>query len=385
MKKFIAVWLALLTLTLTMAACNPTTPEETSTKEESTTEAPVVETTAEEETTMEATTEEETTMAEETTLEETTTEETSTEETTTEAPKTYPVLYQIMPHKDVLQNCYLIKTANGKYILIDGGDAGQDAVRGYLYRQLSDIMEIRPGQAVEIEAWFLTHMHDDHVTEFTMMPEGHRFPIKVNNVYMNFPSREFMNQSEGGASAHLYDGVQAAYDRFIGEGEFEKTGGKTAFTGDVIEIDGVKIEILMTVTDEETESNINDTSMIFRVTMEGQTILFLGDAYIPEGNRLLQQYGKDLKSDIVQMAHHGQNGVSREVYEAIDPTMCLWPTPIWVFENNAGIYQTDEVRSWMADMDVKYHIVAGEHLTQSLTFPVDFDSLTEYPIRKVTN
>ena len=368
MKKIIAATLALFALLLPLSGCFGGIPEdETSTEENATTEP-----NATEETTMEA-------ITESTTLEEETTD------VETEDPKTGPVLYQIMPNKDVLQNCYLIKTKNGKYIVIDGGDAGQDAIRGYLYRQLSEIMEIRPGQSVEIEAWFMSHMHDDHVTEFTILPEGQRFPIKVNNVYMNFPSRDFMSRAEKGQYAYLYDDMQVAYDRFMGEGEFEKTGGKNVFTGDVIEIDGVKIEILMTVTDEETEGNINDTSLIFRVTMEGQTILFLGDAYIHEGNRLLEQYGDALKSDIVQMAHHGQNGVSKEVYEAIAPTLCLWPTPIWVFENNAGIYQTDEVRGWMADMGVKYHIVAGEHLTQSLTFPVDFDSLEEYPIRKVTN
>ena len=366
MKKFIAALLALLTLLLTMVACNTGTTEETSTKEETTTENTT------EETTMEdiITTEEETTLPAETE------EETTAEDTTDQGSA--PVLYQIAADQNMLQNCYLIKTRHDKYILIDGGGAGSTNTN-YLANTLR---ELTGTTQIEIEAWFLSHMHDDHVTEFVLLSQHPRAKVTVNNVYMNFPSREFMNTSEQGRFGYLYDDIQGAYDHFIGEGEFEKTNGKTAFTGDVFDIDGVKIEILMTVTDEETESNINDTSMIFKVTIEGQTILFLGDAYIPEGNRLLAQYGEDLKCDIVQMAHHGQNGVTKEVYAAIDPTLCLWPTPIWVFENNSGIYQTDEVRSWMADMGVKYHIVAGQHLTQSLSFPVDFDALEEFPIRK---
>ena len=365
MKKFIAALLALLTLLLTMAACNTGTTEETSTKEGTTTE----------DTTMEeiVTTEEETTLPAET-------EEETTAEETTKETELSPVLYQIAADQNMLQNCYLIKTRNGKYILIDGGGAGSTNTN-YLANALR---ELTGTTQIEIEAWFLSHMHDDHVTEFVLLSQHPRAKVTVNNVYMNFPSREFMNTSEQGRFGYLYDDIQGAYDHFIGEGEFAKTNGKTAFTGDVIDIDGVKIEILMTVTDEETEGNINDTSMIFKVTIEGQTILFLGDAYIHEGNRLLAQYGENLKCDMVQMAHHGQNGVTKEVYQAINPTLCLWPTPIWVFENNSGIYQTDEVRSWMADMGVKYHVIAGEHLTTSLTFPVDFNALEEYSIRKVT-
>lgn len=288
-----------------------------------------------------------------------------------------PTLYQIAPDKSMLLNCYLIKTCHGKYILIDGGGAGSSANSGYLYNKL---VEITGEKEPEIEAWFFSHMHDDHVTEFSLMAKNEKAKIKVNNVYFNFPSREFMKSSEDGQFAYLYNGMQMAYDKHMGQGAFEKTNSKTAFEGDVFDIDGVKIEILMTVTDAETESNINDTSMIFRATIEGQTILFLGDAYFHEGDRLARKFGKDLKSDFVQMAHHGQNGVNRHVYEQVDPTACLWPTPIWVYENPKGIYQTTEVRQWMTDLGVKYHFVAGVSLTQSFTFPVDFSTIEEFSV-----
>lgn len=288
-----------------------------------------------------------------------------------------PVLYQIAPDKNMLLNSYVIKTRTGKLIVIDGGGAGSDANNGYLFRQLKKICD---GGRLEIEAWFLSHLHDDHVNEFTLIGKDDQMPVRVNNIYLNVPSKEFMQKVENGKFAYLYDDVRTSYDRFIGEGEFDKINGKNVFQGDVIEIDGVKIEILLTMTENETESNLNDTSLIFRVTIEGQTVLFLNDAYIPEGNRLLALYGDELKSDIVQMAHHGQNGVTKKVYEAIAPTMCLWPTPIWVYDNANGIYQTTEVRQWMVDMGVKYHYIAGKDLTQSLTFPVDFSTLEENDI-----
>ena len=43
----------------------------------------------------------------------------------------------------------------------------------------------------------------------------------------------------------------------------------------------------------------------------------------------------------------------KEAYEKIAPTLCLWPIPIWVYQNAQGVYQTTEVRNWMAAMGVK--------------------------------
>ncbi len=290
---------------------------------------------------------------------------------------TTPVLYQITPDCDMLMNCYVIKTAGGHLIVIDGGGAGSEKNNGYLYKKLQ---EISGEDCPTIDAWFLSHMHDDHTNEFIIIGNDKTKNITVKNVYMNFASREFMKSSEGGHFYYLYDGIVSAYDRFFGTGAFEKANGKTAFEGDIIEIDGVRFEIMLTVSDDEKENNINDTSMIFKVYINGQNILFLGDGYLEVSERLIEKYGDALKSDIVQMAHHGQNGVTFDVYKTVCPKLCLWPTPIWVYENKQGIYRTTEVRRWMMDMGVKYHIVAGVDLTQSLTFPVDFESLSENDI-----
>lgn len=296
-----------------------------------------------------------------------------------EKPHDGPVVYQLGPDEKMLMLGYVIKTPNNRFVVIDGGGVGKKS-KGFL---LSALQEITGQEVPEIEAWFLTHLHDDHVTEFcdlTKYYDEELGEIKIKDVYFNFPSMEFMERSETGKYAYLRDDVQHGYDKIKGKGEFDRINGKNVFEGDVIEIDGVRFDILLTVTDEERESNINDTSLIFRATIEGQTILFLADAYISEGQRLLKKYGSELKSDIVQMAHHGQAGVKKVVYEAIDPTLCLWPTPEWVYNNKNGNLQTLEVRQWMMDMGIKYHMISGVDFTQSLNFPVDFSKLKERDI-----
>ena len=92
------------------------------------------------------------------------------------------------------------------------------------------------------------------------------------------------------------------------------------------------------------------------MVVHGVSILFLGDLQKIGGDLLLEQAGAEaLKSDVVQMAHHGQNGVSEAVYQAIDPEICLWPTPGWLWDNEGGRYQTPETKGWMEKLHVKRH------------------------------
>jgi len=283
-------------------------------------------------------------------------------------------LYQVSPDTSSLMMCYIIKAQNGKLIVIDGGGVStRDDNSGYLYAKLQ---EISGKKVPEVEAWFLTHIHDDHVTEFSLIARDPKKDIVINNVYFNFPSRGFMEKAENGRFLYLYDEMKESYDALFGQGSFDRVKGKTVKQGDKLNIDGIDIEILLTVSAKEREPSINDTSLIFRISVEGQTVLFLGDAAVSEGSRLMRAYEKEyLQSDIVQMAHHGQGGVAQNVYQAIAPLVCLWPSPDWVFDDWNNDLQTMTVRQWMVDMGIEYHYVTGSGMTQSIILPAEIDSL----------
>ncbi len=281
-------------------------------------------------------------------------------------------LYQISPDPSPLMNCYVFKTKNEKLVVIDGGfKRTRSENEGYLYKELQ---RISGKEVPEIEFWFLSHLHDDHITEFCRIAQNN-LDIKINNVYFNFPKEEYFEWAENGNFLFLYKDIEKAYDKFFGEGSFRKCEGKTAFEGDIFETDGLKIEILMTYSEKHLNFGINDTSMIFRVTVDGQRVLFLGDSYISQGNRFLEKYGEDARSDIVQMSHHGQNGVTEEVYKAISPKLCLWPSADWIFDNWNGNLNTFETREWLINMGVKYHLIVGRYGTQMISLPTDFSEL----------
>ena len=73
----------------------------------------------------------------------------------------------------------------------------------------------------------------------------------------------------------------------------------------------------------------NPTCNGFRVTVEGQTHMLLGDSSEEELRKAYKRIGSYLKSDMVQLAHHGM-GSSRtplELYKFVDAETVIIPGP----------------------------------------------------------
>lgn len=124
-----------------------------------------------------------------------------------------------------------------------------------------------------------------------------------------------------------------------------------------------EFEILYTPNPAYTGNAVNNSSVVLRMHMGGKTVMFLGDLGIEAGEQILAEYGDGLQNDYCQMAHHGQNGVTRAVYEAVRPKGCLWCTPDWLWDNDLGNgfntaqFKTVEVRGWMDELKAEIHYV----------------------------
>ena len=124
-----------------------------------------------------------------------------------------------------------------------------------------------------------------------------------------------------------------------------------------------------------TMNAINNSSITFRLDVDEKSILILGDLGKEAGDRLAALQSKEtLDCDFVQMAHHGQQGVRREFYDIVDPSVCLWPTPDWLWENNqggkgpnTGPWKTLETRAWVKEMGIEKNFVSKDGLVK-LTF-----------------
>lgn len=279
-------------------------------------------------------------------------------------------MYQLTDTNQIMS--YMIKTKNGKLIMLDGGYERN-------YKEIVALAKYLTGQAVpEIEAWFFSHSHGDHVNAFSELMLRQQGLVKVNKIYHHFTSEEYVMKEEDGNLKNFRQ-VQAAMKKCDPE------GNKTVVVeqGDILNIDGVQIEVML-VPDEDANMivsgvAINEASVIYRMTLDEQRVMFLGDAYQVAGKRLLDAWKDNMGAEIVQMAHHGSQGVQNAVYAAIAPKVCLWPTPQWLWDNdpgtgyNTGSWETITLHRYMEHtLGVEHHYVAKDGL-QQLVFPLDLD------------
>lgn len=265
------------------------------------------------------------------------------------------VLHQLESKTASQMMSYVVETEDGKLIVIDGG-LRQDCV--YLLNYIKELT----GGKVKIDAWFLTHAHSDHIDAFMEAMEKRRDNFDAAVVYYNFPPAEYIKKYEP-SEYHTIEEFNRLLPEFADRAVI-------MHAGDTYNIGNLLVEILWEPDTSITANVINNSSVVFKMQLGGKSILITGDLGVEAGDAVLSENGDKLKSDIIEMAHHGQNGVRRAFYEAVMPEICLWCAPLWLWNNNAGkgynthVWKTVEVRGWMEEIGVKKHYVIKDGTVQ---------------------
>ncbi len=215
---------------------------------------------------------------------------------------------------------YAIRSERGRFVVYDGGFTA-DA------EPLIALLEKHSDGVPEVDLWIITHPHCDHygaALEISSRAEL-RERIKVNRFLFCLPPDSFAEEKQNIGKRDLPN-VRAVPVHF-GVPAYHAVKGDCYFTDDV------KTEVLLTCEDLTDPSDANECSMISRVSVAGQTILFLGDAYALPCRQLAAQMGTALKSDFCQLAHHALNGGASELYRLVKPRVALIPMTFPAYED----------------------------------------------------
>jgi L-ascorbate metabolism protein UlaG (beta-lactamase superfamily) len=263
-------------------------------------------------------------------------------------------LWQLPPQTDRnVMMSYVAQSPSGKLVVIDGGWT-EDAP--YLHKFLRNL-------GGHVDTWFITHQHDDHLGAVTPIL-GKLDGLKVDRIVASLLSDDWIKQHEPDQLAAVQ-----AFNAAVA------TAGKSitaAKPGDELKIDGLRVEVLAVsdASQKDPGNFINNQCMVLRLSTPGTSVLFLADLGVQGGQRLLagKLGGERLQSEYVQMAHHGQRGVARNVYEAIHARSALWPAPEWLYETPRPelktVHRTGEVRQWMKDLGVDRYYVMKDGLIE---------------------
>lgn len=248
-------------------------------------------------------------------------------------------LWQNANRSPVQMMSYLLETPEGKLVMIDGGyRCPEDAAH------LKSILDSRGGK---VDLWIITHGHDDHFGALLTLMEQNRCP-EIGMLYMAFPPLDWFRTVENG---NPYEPA-CAFCRQLTEHNIP-TGTLTA--GMTLSCGGLDIEVLRGG-DYEGYSSVNDSCVVLRAHFPKRDVLFLGDLGCKAGQDFLSLCPPEkLRCDIVQMAHHGQDGVDRDFYAVVQPKICLYTAPDWLWDNRGGTgpFTTLITRGWMEELGAK--------------------------------
>ena len=239
----------------------------------------------------------------------------------TGAAKTYTPYITSIPQPDNGLGL-IMRLPDGRFIIVDGGYKGDDRV----YEALRELV---PSGKITIAAWFISHPHNDHYRGFTDFITNHSTDssIVIERLMLNFADPEDFYAVEDGDKTVEWD-VNFIYNT-IKEYAPDLTITQV-HTGQIIDFGDATMEILYTMEDLMPKElpNINDSSMAIRLKMGGSSFMILGDTCYTSGPIMHKMWGEYLKSDMVQIAHHGQWPSVESIYHDIKAEVVIVPAKL---------------------------------------------------------
>lgn len=206
-------------------------------------------------------------------------------------------------------DCSLI-ICDDSAMLIDGGNvADSSLVVSYLLSE----------NIIELDYVICTHAHEDHVG-------GLNGPLNKFTV-----TNEIIAPATGADSKCYQDFLDAVQKQ-----------GKTVFVPDAgytFSLGSSTVEILGPITEDH--EDINDTSVVSRITYGETSFLFTGDAE-REAEADILEAGYDISADVLKVGHHGSENSS--TYPFLREVMPEYAV-ISVGENNSYGHPTEEALS----------------------------------------
>lgn len=255
-------------------------------------------------------------------------------------------LLQVANRSRIQSMSYFIETPQGKTVIIDGG-----------YCCLEDAENLHKlilERGAKVDLWLFTHAHNDHFGALMYILENtDKLDFEIEKMFFTFPEAEWFKGIEGGSA---YEPVCI----FLSQLERHGIKHDELYAGDVIECGGMTFDIVNDCKNYRDYTSVNDTTIVILAHFPKRDVLFLGDLAVSGGNYLLDHFdASKIRCDIVQMAHHGQQGVDKRFYESVRPKICLYTAPDWLWDNDngggkgSGPWLTLKTREWMEELNAE--------------------------------
>lgn len=229
---------------------------------------------------------------------------------------------------------YVIKLADNSVFILDGGgyqqfDAAQ--IDGFM-DFLRKVTGVGDNGKVRISGWYISHGHQDHMAGFCLFVKKYHKSLTLERLFFNFPSVNSPTSiliGQRGNQTKLSNYLKS----YFGADTFKYI---KIHTGQQIQLADILIDVLYTHEDivdpvtglSEVAGDYNNSSAVIKITVDGKTFMFYGDVNKPAMNVILANNSdKTLKCDIVQLAHHVINDLSKLYHKNQAPVVLVPQSP----------------------------------------------------------
>ncbi len=168
-----------------------------------------------------------------------------------------------------------------------------------------------------IDVLVLTHPHEDHCGGATSLVR--HFPVGLALIS---PVSELSGRDDSGegTKSGQTEVISPFYTELLRNMCAQGIPVRYAAADDILRLEsGIEIKVLAPVeTTEETKPNLNNKSLVLKITFGRRSFLFTGDAEIAEQEELIRREA-ELKADILKMPHHGSRVLLPELVKLADP------------------------------------------------------------------
>ena len=225
------------------------------------------------------------------------------------------------PHTDIGLSV-IFTLSDGRLVVLDGGMPNEKNHLGLL----EAMRNASPDKDnIVIAGWYLSHAHIDHHGAAWQFILQHLDKVKIEAFVLNYAADcHYENLTE--------DSWKKADDAQLFRGALEKISPDTkvikAHSGQVYYYGEEAVEIVYSVEDYYPEplNYNNSSSLVLRLHAKGNSVMLLADTTHTSGARMMELHRDSLKSDMVQIAHHGMWASYSQLYRYINAPVLLWPS-----------------------------------------------------------
>lgn len=209
---------------------------------------------------------------------------------------------------------HIFRLEDGSFLIIDSGH-GRDSNAELIYNVLRE--QAPDPDNIVIAAWILSHAHSDHVGGLVSFASLYRDDVTVERFIYNYPEHGLGNGSASQAESAARRG-------------FPNAKWTKAHAGEVYYIRNARVEVLYSfeLLGNYDMSWFNESSLVFSVEAEEIRTMYLTDIGPLGNDQICDMYGDAepsvLKSDFVQVAHHGWEGGTYLLNQLVDPDYVLF-------------------------------------------------------------